>query len=247
MNPCRKCRSETGEKRGVCKPCWAAYVREWSRKNPERAKAIAKRTRDRHKSKKKVQDKKYREENAAACAERAVRWAKKNRERLVAYKKAWYLANKEKSLSQTKVARDRRFAADPEGERKKKAEYMRRRYQEPRRKIYGRMSALIRAYLKAHGPNGSKAGAKWESLVGYTLDELTVRLKATVPDGYTWDDYVNGVLEVDHIVPDREFVYQSTDDSGFKGSWALTNLRLLSRSENLKRRYWQQKSLDARA
>ena len=67
--------------------------------------------------------------------------------------------------------------------------------------------------------------------------KLIDHLKQTVPAGYTWDDYLKGTLELDHIVPVNSFDFKSVRDQAFARCWAMSNLRLLTREENLKRRY----------
>ena len=81
----------------------------------------------------------------------------------------------------------------------------------------------------------NKAGRKWESLVGYNLQDLIERLSATMPKGYSWDDYLRGELHIDHIKPKSFFRYTNADDDQFKKCWALTNLQLLPAIENIKK------------
>ena len=71
--------------------------------------------------------------------------------------------------------------------------------------------------------------------LGYGRDELIARLKATMPDGYSWDDYLSGLLHIDHIRPLVSFAYASVDDDGFRAAWALTNLQLLPALENIRK------------
>lgn len=82
---------------------------------------------------------------------------------------------------------------------------------------------------------GQKSPASWELLTGYTADQLKARLIDTMPDGYSWEDYLNGTLSIDHIIPRSAFNYQTPDDVDFKKCYALGNLRLLSMSENRKK------------
>jgi len=72
----------------------------------------------------------------------------------------------------------------------------------------------------------------WKSLLGYTLKELKERLISTIPNCCTWQDYINGELELDHILPVRAFNYTKVTDRGFRKSWGLKNLRLLPRKIN---------------
>ena len=79
---------------------------------------------------------------------------------------------------------------------------------------------------------GNKEGRKWESLTGYTLNDLIKRLKSTIPKGYTWQDFMEGKLHIDHIIPKSVFIYTKSEHVNFKECWALRNLRLLPAKEN---------------
>lgn len=93
------------------------------------------------------------------------------------------------------------------------------------------VSRLIRKALK-----GNKAGRKWGSLVGYTLNDLIDRLKNTIPVGYTWQDFLQGKLHIDHIIPVSAFNFSKPEHTDFKRCWALSNLQLLPAKENLIKR-----------
>lgn len=100
-----------------------------------------------------------------------------------------------------------------------------------KRKVGHRMSAAMRKAIRQE-----KAGRHWESLVGYTVDDLIKRLKSTLPKGYSWEkDFVggNGTLHIDHIIPMSSFNFNTTDDIDFRRCFALINLQLLPASENL--------------
>ena len=90
-----------------------------------------------------------------------------------------------------------------------------------------KISSKIRRSLK-----GKKNYKKWETLVGYTKVDLIKRLKYTLPQGYTWQDFLDGKLHIDHIIPISAFNYNTSDNPDFKRCWALTNLRLLTEKEN---------------
>lgn len=96
-----------------------------------------------------------------------------------------------------------------------------------RYKLDKRIKGAIRCSLK----NKSKVKF-WESLVGYTANELKKHLKKTIPNGYSWQDYLDGELQIDHITPISVFNFDSTDQIDFKRCWELKNLRLLPAKEN---------------
>lgn len=87
--------------------------------------------------------------------------------------------------------------------------------------------------LKKWGGRSNKNGRKWERLVGYSVKDLERRLRRTIPKGFTWQDFMEGRLHIDHIVPRSAFNFTSADDLDFKRCYALKNLRLLSAYENM--------------
>jgi len=80
-----------------------------------------------------------------------------------------------------------------------------------------------------------KRGRSWKQLVPYTLIELKKHLKRTLPEGYTWKDFMQGKLHIDHILPKAIFEYEKAEDLGFQRCWSLDNLRLLPAKKNLKK------------
>jgi 5-methylcytosine-specific restriction endonuclease McrA len=95
-----------------------------------------------------------------------------------------------------------------------------------------KMSAGIRQALKLN--NVDKAGVGWKKIVGYDAASLKDHLEHTMPEGYSWNDYLSGKLQIDHIVPLSVFDYHASSDS-FNQAWSLENLRLLETKENLKK------------
>jgi len=79
---------------------------------------------------------------------------------------------------------------------------------------------------------GNKNNRHWEDLAGYTLNDLVKRLKQTMPEGYTWQDYMEGKLHIDHIIPISVFNFDKPSNPDFKNCWALDNLRLLPAKDN---------------
>jgi 5-methylcytosine-specific restriction endonuclease McrA len=90
------------------------------------------------------------------------------------------------------------------------------------------MSIAIGLALK-----GNKAGRRWETLVGYTLNDSMKHLKKTMPEGYCWQDFLQGELHIDHKVPKSVFNYTKPEHIDFKRAWASSNLQLLPAKENL--------------
>lgn len=81
----------------------------------------------------------------------------------------------------------------------------------------------------------SSKRSKYEAILGYTLKELRGRLINTMPDGYTWDCFVLGELEIDHIIPRSQYTFSDISDASVRECWAIRNLRLLTKEDNRKK------------
>ena len=130
----------------------------------------------------------------------------KNRENLLKQHKQWYENNRERKNRHKKYKRktDLKF------------------------NLNEKISHAINFSLK-----GNKNGRHWETLVNYTLDDLIKRLKKTMPKGYTWQDYLEGKLHLDHIIPISAHNFTTSKHIDFKRCWSLSNLQLLPAKENL--------------
>lgn len=106
------------------------------------------------------------------------------------------------------------------------ARQRKRRRDNPEFAIAARMTASIYQALRE-----GKAGRRWESLVGYTLGDLTAHLERQFGKGMSWANY--GQWHIDHIRPVASFTFSTAEDDDFKACWALTNLRPLWKAENL--------------
>ena len=151
------------------------------------------------------------------------RWDAENIEKRREYRLKYYYANKEKYKKYQEGNADKYRKYFKEYRRKK-------RLFDEKLKISERISARIRASLK------NKRSNHWEDLVGYTKYELIEHLKLTMPEGYAWNDYLNGGLHIDHIIPISAFNFDEPNNMDFKRCWSLKNLRLLPAKENLRKR-----------
>jgi hypothetical protein len=91
-----------------------------------------------------------------------------------------------------------------------------------------RISAGIRQSLK-----GSKNGQKWESLVGYTLNDLKKHIESKFKSGMSWNNM--GQWHIDHIIPKSAFNYSDSSHIDFKKCWSLKNLQPMWAKDNLKK------------
>jgi hypothetical protein len=92
-------------------------------------------------------------------------------------------------------------------------------------KLCDAMKAGIYLALK-----GKKNGRKWESLVGYTLEELMQHLEKQFQPGMTWENY--GEWHLDHIQPRAAHFYTNSTDPDFQRCWSLDNLQPLWAKDN---------------
>lgn len=98
----------------------------------------------------------------------------------------------------------------------------------PRKSLNNRMRGRI---IKSVG--ASKAGRPWESLVGFTLADLTAHIEKQFLPGMTWEN--RGEWHIDHIRPLCSFNFQTPECPQFREAWALTNLQPLWAIDNLKK------------
>ena len=111
--------------------------------------------------------------------------------------------------------------------------YVKGRYRSDLRYSLNRRALqLVHACLRCRG---GKKNARWEQLVGYSIEALEQHLQTTIPEGFTWADFMSGALHVDHKVPLSAFNFTSAEDLDFHRAWALSNLQLLPAEDNIKK------------
>ncbi len=138
-------------------------------------------------------------------------WAKNNPEKVREYQRKYYKNNPEKVKKRTRTYNK---------------EYWAKRRAIPQNKVNASFRERIRKSI-----NNKKAGRKWESLVGYTLEELMKHLESKFEPWMTWDNY--GEWHIDHIRPISLFNFTSAEDKEFRECWALKNLQPLEARENI--------------
>jgi len=198
------------------------YGKEWRKKNREYAKKYNKENWKKYyteekKEKARKYSKMYREKNPEVIKE----YCKSNIRKIKEWHKIYYEKNREKLGRQSKMRKQENK------ERNRECENHRRRTN-LKVNINHRMTTAIRTSLQRN-----KNGRKWEGLVGYTVNVLIKRLQKTIPKGYTWQDFLEGRLHIDHIIPKNVFNYTKPEHPDFQRCWALNNLQLLPARENL--------------
>jgi len=225
--------------------------KNWGRNNPEKRKKISREYRRRHPE----IAKEWREKNSKRLKEYSKRYHKDNSERINQYVKQYYRDNSGRVKKYQEVYRK----DNPEKIKERYRRYYENNYQKMKEKhrqycsnnlervrkykrqwikikcktdlkfcLNHRISKAIRRSLR-----GTKNDRHWEDLVGWNVKDLEKRLIKTMPKGYTWKDFKNGKLHIDHIIPVSAFNFFKPEHIDFKRCWALKNLRLLPAEENL--------------
>lgn len=96
-------------------------------------------------------------------------------------------------------------------------------------KLNRNLSTAIYMALK-----GAKAGRHWEDLVDYNLQQLKEHLENQFTPEMNWNNY-GSYWEIDHIIPQNTFNFETENDKDFKICWSLANLRPLEKIANRRR------------
>lgn len=116
---------------------------------------------------------------------------------------------------------------DPDFKRKNR-ERVRQYRSTAKGRLNHRMSERI-----AKGLCGRRLGKNWQSLLGYTVEELRSHLERQFTKGMSWSNI--GRWHIDHILPLALFSYTTADDPEFRAAWAITNLRPLWAPRNMQK------------
>ena len=154
------------------------------------------------------------------------KWRAGNKAHTKAYNDAWNKAHPEVMAA----VKERQKALYPERVRENGNRANRKRRATLAGALHHRVSSLVRVSLKKN-----KHGSTFHNLVDYSREDLQKRLGKTIPAGYSWVDFIQGRLHIDHIIPVTAFNFSSTNDLDFKRCWALTNLRLLPAADNIRK------------
>lgn len=82
-----------------------------------------------------------------------------------------------------------------------------------------------------HGAINSSHNYKLFNYLPYTKDELIKYLLKTVSENYTFEQWKKDKLHIDHIIPQKYFIFDDYNDE-FRKCWNLRNLRLVDSNIN---------------
>jgi len=192
----------------------------------------------------KIQRQQYYQSNKDQIKERRKLYLKKNKEKIAERQKRYFAENKEKILKYTNVWNKKRRSED-ENLHKWYKEYnkqynkthrekinknkLKRIHSNPSIKLKATISTAIYNSLK--GRNILKNKYKWQSLVGYSVQQLKEHLERQFMPEMTWKNY-GSYWHIDHIRPQSWFNFKSVKDEEFKKCWALENLQPLEATRN---------------
>ena len=168
----------------------------------------------------------WRKDNPEKSRNSCKKWASQNKEHKKIYNLNYYLENREKILKQSKEYHQKNREKDQRNKRK----YY---YSKERKDVKYRIDKSISRSIN-RGLNGGKAGRKWETLVGYTCQDLTEHLEKQFDENMSWENY-GSYWEIDHIRPKSLFHFDNSEDIEFKECWALENLQPLEKTINKKK------------
>jgi transcription elongation factor Elf1 len=165
----------------------------------------------------------YRDKNKEQIRKVDNEWKGKNKEHRIKYNMEWIKKNPEK---RREYAHKWRVNNPDKASAKYKKDSAKRR-STLKGKLNNTMSRSISMSLK----KGIKAHRSWESLAGYTIDQLRVHLEKKFKSGMSWDNY--GQWHIDHKIPLSVFNFETPEDIDFKKCWALSNLQPMWAKENI--------------
>ncbi len=164
----------------------------------------------------------YRTKNRIKVNARSARWRKENLEKYYEVKRIWRKANPKKNCEMAKRWREKNI----EKVRTIQREQNKRVRATPKGALNHAMSTKICKVL-----NGNKRNRNWESLVGYSVDQLKKHLERHFLPGMSWKN--RSEWHIDHIIPLAVFNYEKPENIDFHRAWALKNLQPLWKIENI--------------
>ena len=105
---------------------------------------------------------------------------------------------------------------------------VRARRSTPEGLLNARMNSAVNRALA-----GGKGGRAWVRLVGYSAEELRKHIERQFTAGMNWKDA--GAFHIDHITPLSSFSFDSAEHPEFRAAWALTNLRPMWATDNIRK------------
>ncbi len=212
--------------RNSCKLCASKFQRKYNFQNKKYLSECSKKYYYNNKKRIKKRHSENYSQNKKKIAIRHSKYRTQNKERIAKYMKKH---NEKPEVKKRKSEYNKKRRMRPEVKAMISERLKNKGLHDYKFNLNRRMSTMVRSSVK-YGKNG----LSWTKLVGYTVEDLTKRLKRTIPKGYTWNDFLKkDVLHIDHKIPKSVFNFTKPSHEDFKKCWALKNLRLLPARENI--------------
>lgn len=219
--------------RGECKRCVDISNKKWAIDNPNKYKEMNKKKIINYLEKRKIVSKRWYENNKQRKALKAKEWRNINHKKIAATTKQWRINNPEKA-KRWKVNNPEKMKEIIKSWRANNPEKMKliweKRVSTSKGRLNNSISVRIRQSLKRN--SGSKNGRHWETLVGYTVEELKSHLEKQFVEGMNWKNH-GSYWHIDHKRPIASFNFDSPEHPDFKKCWGLRNLQPLKAFENM--------------
>lgn len=102
-----------------------------------------------------------------------------------------------------------------------------KRRTDPAFAIHMRVSSSVRNSL-----GRSRLGTSWINFLNFSSADLHAHLERQFTEGMTWERFMAGEIEIDHIIPVSFFRPSAVDSLEFRMCWNLKNLQPLWRLDN---------------
>lgn len=102
-----------------------------------------------------------------------------------------------------------------------------RRQNDPQYALRLRVSSLVRQSL-----GKGRLGTTWIKLLEFSAEDLRLRMESLFTDGMSWEGFLLGEIEIDHIIPVSFFNPSDPKSLEFRMCWSLKNLQPLWRGDN---------------
>jgi len=206
--------------------------KQYREKNKEKAKKYAKQYYEKNKDQLSLKKKEYTKKNK----DKIDNYKKNNQETIKIKKNKYYKENKNDISTKRAVARKQRT------KEQKNREKIRDKKRYKNNKLKRLLSSAINLELRQRANNKAKEIIKH---LPYTIDRLKNYIESLFEPWMSWqnwgrynkstwndNDQSTWTWQIDHIIPQSLFSYDSSEHQDFKQCWSLENLRPYSAKQN---------------
>lgn len=134
-----------------------------------------------------------------------------------------------KSSAVAEPERFRRYAR--ESYRRRADQIQTRAKERKRNNVSAALRARVSSYVRQN-VGKTNLGTTWTKLLPYSSDQLKAHLQSLFCEGMSWELFMAGEIEIDHVIPVSYFNPSCPKSENFRMCWSLRNLQPLWRSDN---------------